>query len=617
MRTALLASLLMAVMLLPAAAAQDEWSVLLEDPEDDVDYARPCQAFQGCTAHMQPEADLVRVEVRESETAIHLRLEARQRSSTDLPEEEGVVHESRVTLLAPGAGNGSQLLEFQATDDDRFEPFRFYHILERSGGGGPTAGEGFSYRDRSWALSVVNASTPYSWEITLQKSGLTPDGKMPTAPIVLRDVAAELYRAGPRGDTQDTAPETRPGPDWPLARVPTPPENWGGVPWTHSEGPDRAGGPSVAVGPDDAVHVVFYTWDDDRGLDLGVYHAWVEGGAIQTERIGAMTPPGNDGRDSATTTALVIDEDGGLHAVWYLEPGSPGVRYAQRTPDGWTVEDPLDGLGEPPPLDTSARAHPALAASDGRLVAALPTAGLEATVLLERAADGTWEHVATLNRARHVRLAFDSPGVLHAAWFHARGDARDGTLLHATEATGWDATEIGQELEDYGAGRLDAEANGGFDFDIAPDGTPVFAWQEGREDGVRFATLAADGVSVEGAGLVPSHGNPQIRVQMAVDAAGRIHVASGYGGLDLYALRTASGAWFVEDVERGDMFDIAAVSAGTPVLVFTEPHGGTTLALSARGDDALGVASALPIPATGFVILLVVWAAVVAARRRH
>ena len=369
--------------------------------------------------------------------------------------------------------------------------------------------------------------------------------------------------------------------------------------WAETEGPDFAGGASVAIGPDGAPHLLYYQYEPDgasRGVVPGLYHARV-GAAWEAERIGDYRNPA-EARDHATRTRIAVAADGKVHGLYQPCPDHACGRLLSYVTDAtgtWTVSQPFPEAGN------RGRDVPDIAAAAGRVVAAVPLAG-DRIALVERAGDG-WRELHRLDHARLPKLALDAAGKAHLAWFqpipgrHGQVDA--GWLAHASEADGWKPALLVDGVVDQ-SGFWNPEVDGSFDMALDPAGRPCFAWDAwlGNDDAqhergygcLRDGTLAA-----EPAPFDTLHGNPQLAIRMAFDGAGNAHLGTGYGGTDLYLVRTAAGAWGAQAIQRHDVWDFAVARNGVPVFAYTQPHGGTTAAVSVMpgGPDPAG-ATATP-----------------------
>ena len=363
--------------------------------------------------------------------------------------------------------------------------------------------------------------------------------------------------------------------------------------WNDAAAVDFAAGPSLAAAPDGRAHVAYIVYNAERGDAVGLYHATFDPRAAGTglpagwsaRRVADAAMPTTLHEDGNTQTALAVSPQGVPFIAYHPAPNAgrgTGIRVATPQSGAWTVEDPATVDGRRLPVDDSYRGVPSIAAAAGRVVLAFQSGNDVA--LVERTTGSAWRLLATLPDARFPRLALDAGGKAHVAWL---GEARPdrevhvGKLLYATEAGGWRARVIAEDVEDFSSFWETSETDGSFAFALGPDGQPRFAWDAAR-DAPRFGMLGPLGVVDEPAPLVPGHGNPQVRMRMAVDREGRAHLLTGYGGSDLYAVRSRDGAWLVEETPRQDMAQLALTPDGRAVTAYTQPHGGTTLAFRAQ-----------------------------------
>jgi DNA-binding MarR family transcriptional regulator len=210
--------------------------------------------------------------------------------------------------------------------------------------------------------------------------------------------------------------------------------------------------------------------------------------------------------------------------------------------------------------------------------------------IFEQTGPEAWANLAVFEQARFPNLALDSEGNIHLAWFSAPAgngeDTREDELLYANETNAFQTRTIASGIHDRSPFWDTAETDGSFAFAIDHRDRPSFVWETDSEQR-RFGRLTPDGVVTEETELKPSHGNIQTTMRMGFDDAGRAHVASGYGGLGLYRIRTPGEGWDVYEVDRRDVFDLAVADNGRAAIVGGQPHGGTTLSVLSQTETEI------------------------------
>lgn len=365
------------------------------------------------------------------------------------------------------------------------------------------------------------------------------------------------------------------------------------------EGPDYAGGASITTDGKGIPLVAYYVYDDGRGVERGIYLARIDAGttAFSPQRLDGTAITRTNGRDGQMRTqvahdgadtfvlftddpAVDNDEDGPGH------PGTPDSVYVlARSAQGWAREDPTPGGTS----DVGAEDVADLAARDGRVVAAVPV-GADVWVA-ERTGPGAWKELARLQGATSAKLALDSQGTIHVAYVVYESDEsswRSGKLYYATSRDAFVATHAGDNID---SGWEGPETDGSFAIAVGPSDEAALLWNDGRarerNEEQRLAILVDGAWRQEFAPLVPSHGNPQYTMRLAFAADGRLVAASGYGGTDTLAIRGVDGSWGITELPRYDVWDMAVSPGGGVYFGYTQPHGGTTVAVSAYGAKGM------------------------------
>lgn len=439
-----------------------------------------------------------------------------------------------------------------------------------------------------WAVS--DASGPQGWQLLLSWDTIRV---LPAGTFVLSDLEAATFASSavPVMTDEASGPDIAFAPDSsgkPTASVVT---LASGV---TVEGPDYAGGTSVAIDDRGEPLIAYYIYDEDRGTDRGIYlarinadEATVPGFAAQ--RLDSTKVSRENGRDAQMRTqvahdgenAFVLftddpavdnDEDGPGH------PGTPDSVYVLAYVDGqWQREDPTpNGVSDVGPEDVAD-----LVARDGRVFAAVPVG--DDVWLVQRDGPGEWRELTRLAGATNAKLAVDGQGDIHAAYTvygSEDGNWREGTLYYAASTDGFTSTRLGEHIS---SGWEEPETDGSFAI-AAGGGTVAVLWNDGRaerDEEQKVAFLESGEWSYDIAPLVPVHGNPQYTMRLAYTASGHLVAASGYGGTDTLAVREPNGGWTTKELDRYDVWDMAVSPAGTVYFAYTQPHGGTTVALTA------------------------------------
>lgn len=589
--------LVLLVLLAPATIADPMWATLVQDASGDASTA-------GVAAPLDPNADLRTIQAKQEGDTLYLRV-----TSGNATAAEDTRYASILRFAYENASTRERR-HFEIHHDERG-----LRLLEN----GRTIG--------GHTLITHEGDAPYAYTIGMVLTALAPGGAY-AAGDRITGVSASL-RSEPAGlpPTTDHAPDFGSGDDYVLASGQ---DGTISPSWRTITGMDFAAAPSIATGPDGALHLAYIVYNEDRGTREGVYHALLRSGSIDATRIGDVQMPAKTHQDKQTATSIAVDRQGAVHVLYHPQPGdtSAGVAYATNQGGTWRVEEVRAGDDASLTFATDVRAIPAIGASSDRVVAALQTED-EGLAVLEREADG-WSLVQAIAHARHGRLVLDSQGHIHLAWFQPDSDESPnrgvyGPLMYASERDGWKSHRIAEGIEDLSKFRGQSEVDGTFAFALAPDDTPHFVW-EGQREERGYTILGPDGPRTTSTPLVPDHGNPQDRMRMVIDHDGNSHIVSGYGGADLYAMRTPDGRWYKESIPRLEMFGIALTSEGHPAVVHTQPHGGTTLgvfvattsATAAEGTHEpirVGPLGLLEVPATPAMAIAALAAAVLMRRR--
>ncbi len=437
---------------------------------------------------------------------------------------------------------------------------------------------------------VSEASDSHGWHLSLDWALLSVSQSLP---FKLQDLDA-VARIGLLEDRAT-------GPD--LTFVPTPSGSFGIVaPQLQEgitiEGPDFGGGTSVTVDALGQPILAYYIYDGDRGAQTGIYLARidVDQKVFVPERLSDVQITrehgGRDGQmrtqvahDGANVFVLFTDDP----AVDYDDdgPGHPG------TPDSvfvlahdgtqWVREDPTpEGVSDVGPEDVAD-----LVAHKGRVVAAVPVE--DDVWVVERTGPQSWQRLVRIEDATNAKLALDTDSEIHIAWvsYDAEENMRDGTLYYASSRGNFEPKKIGENLA---AGWEGPETDGSFAIATGPSDEVAFLWNDGRSRNrsqeQRIAILEDGSWTYDYAPLSPRHGNPQYTMRLGYTGIGNLVASSGYGSSDSLAVRAPSGVWDSMDIPRFDVWDMAVASTGNIYFGYTQPHGGTTVALSVYRDPS-------------------------------
>lgn len=367
------------------------------------------------------------------------------------------------------------------------------------------------------------------------------------------------------------------------------------------EGPDFGGGTSIALDERSEPIMAYYIYDSARGTDPGIYLAHLVKGSgsasaettgvtFSAERLDGTKISRDGGRDAQMRTQVA--HDGTNIFVLFTDdpgydhdedgPGYPGtpdsVYVLARSNDKWVREDPTpNGKSDVGPEDVAD-----LVARDGRLVAAVPV-GNDVWVV-ERESPGKWKELARLRSANNAKLAIDSEGVVHAAYVVYETDSsswRNGALYYASSRDGFKGTHMGDNIS---SGWEEPETDGSFAIATGPADEVALLWDDGRaprDEEQKVAILQGGKWVRDIAPLVPIHGNPQYTMRLGYTGQGQLVAASGYGGTDTLAVRSPNGGWVTTVLDRYDVWDMAVSASGAVYFAYTQPHGGTTVAVTA------------------------------------
>lgn len=355
--------------------------------------------------------------------------------------------------------------------------------------------------------------------------------------------------------------------------------------WVVIEGPDMAGGASVAVAPDEEIHVAYYVYDD-RDVTPGFYHA-TPLGTWQAIRI-ADYHGDPEQRDGATRTQIVAGDD--VAILFAPDPGSGTGWQLARQSDDWSAVAVMPGVAT---LD-STRAVPDMVMHDSVVWIAMPLPGNEVAIIHDR--DGSFTEIKRFQNAQMPKLDIAPDGTPHVAFLRENGGHPQvdyGDLIWA-HGPNWQERTATTDVIDQSNFWPNAGVDGSYDMAITPDGTPSFLWDARTDVKEQFFAQYRDGWYAEPTPLTPIHGNPQLTMRLAFDAAGNAHGAGGYGGLDSYAMRS-DGGWIQLSVPRGDVWDMDVSPLGVPALAYTQPHGGTTMSVRILPDGVTGEPNWIPL----------------------
>lgn len=431
----------------------------------------------------------------------------------------------------------------------------------------------------AWATLQIVPSGDFTFDDLAAATALaiSPTGQ----PLPPRDVATGpplAFEASSAGVPQTSLPALRPG-----ATV---------------EGPDYAGGASVTIGGGGEPLVSYYIYDEERGPSRGIYLATINGATrtFDSQRIGDTAITRDGGRDAQMRTQVAYD--GTSTFVLFTDhpavdndedgPGDPGtpdsVFVLVHSGTSWIREDPTpDGASDVGPEDVAD-----LVARAGRLVAAVPM-GNQVWVV-ERTGAATWQVLTRIEGATNAKLAIDSVGAVHVAYAvyeTAEGSWRDGKLYYATSGDGYKPVHVGDNID---SGWEEPETDGSYAIAVGPQDQVALLWNDGRSSDrskeQRLALVEGGSWRYLYAPLSPSHGNPQYTMRLGFSDDGVLAAASGYGGTDTLAALHPGGAWSALPLSRFDVWDMAMAPSGTVFFAYTQPHGGTTLAVTAFGTEA-------------------------------
>lgn len=604
-----------------AQAAEGDWVQIVQGQPLSARHTGP-----GGGPALDPRVDLTGVWVRENPEHLWVRLETREGPGLG-PLGEGTRIETTFTFnLQRSDDSWTRHLFEVAADDEGFTLFR---------DGTPVSPAPFVLKD---------GAEPWAYTIGLLRDEILPGASLELGDVLGSPVAQAVATHSYLRPATDRAPGTGTGSDYTVRLA-----SDGGVApvWSTVEGVDFAAAPSVSIAGDGTVNVAYIVYNDERGTEKGLYHAVLRQEEsvldrieqalptevfyrLEAERVADAAMPDEIHQNDKGATALAVDEEGRPHIVFHPLQGDNGpgeIRYAVKTDDSWSVLDPAGGNG---PVDDSLRSVPALAVGHGRVVVAFQSG--DNVKIVEREG-GSWRAVATVEHARFPNLALDSKGDIHVAWFNMTDGTHDvftGEIRYANEKEGFQDRLIAQGVEDRSGFWETTETDGSFSFALDPQDRPHFVWEtRDRERERSYGILDGEDLVVEDSGLEPRHGNLQIRMRLVIDGDGNSHIVTGYGGSDIYAMRSPEGGWVRTHTDRYDMFGLGVGSDGTVAVVYTQPHGGTTIALDVQ--DRPGVAGEAPppngtdprdfegprmVPAPAFWLLMVPLGGLVVAARR-
>jgi len=604
----LLASLLVALLALAPALAQSEsmpaWTTWLDDPAGDAGLADGVPAPDS-------RADLTTFSVRITEEFLYMRLQTVGGVDAD----EGWLVQTQAEFDVQAAtGHGKEESYVRVIGDN-------------SG----VRVSSLELRQEDWGVRV--GSTAWSYEAWVRIAAVVaPSPEIVLTGLVVRANGAATWD---EGQAQTALRFQRAeGSGYIAQAIPTP------ATWVETEGPDLGGGPSVAYDSAGRIHVAYYVYEGDRGTAVGVYHAVLKpyaAGALDpalgsedglewnATRIGDFRPSPDDNRDEDMRTKIAVAGET-VHVLYSPCPGRAcATPYVYATSaNGFESENPAAGLK----VRNAPRDVPGLAATGSRVIAAIPLA--DGGIALRQRAEAGWTTVATLANATVPKMAIDWAGRLHVAFVRTAAESfasRD--LMYAVEPA-LSPQRILSGVTAPGEGAWDTpEVDGSFGFALNREGAACFAWDGANAPQPRrgYGCLANGIVVGEDAPFQPGHGNTQLAMRLGFDGAGNAHVVSGYGSMDLHAKRTPGGVWTVEDLDAGDMWDMAVASDGSIAVAYTQPHGGTTVAVSelaATPELAIGFETTPPppggeigIPGPGAGLVVVVLAALAGLARRQ
>lgn len=571
--------LLVLALLTPGAlgqgtAADDEWAILVEDQaHDTASDAAPGPA-------PAPRADIIELAVQEDPTSIIFRFRTSAADSEAMAPSSLSAQTSAIADTMRSTGSVRTVIGFTVVEQQSGNVTSWLLVAQdETFQLQPTAG------GKTLPIHAPDEATEWNFEVAIPRWALGT-GQPATAGDRIEQLYVETTQSDGSSTMTDRAPNTGFAAPY-IIRMAT--DGSTRPVWTDSTSDDFAAGPDVAFDTEGRLHLSYLVYNGERGPSVGAYHGVLDDQGIwQTERIGDAVFPTDIHIDDITQTRIAITS-AATFVLYQPAPEGAGNRLTFKAlVDGaWTTEAPHElTSGERLSVNDSRRAVPALTATEGRTIAAFQEGDLNTIAVVERSTSG-WSLLTRFSEARFPNIAIDKAGNLHAAFFRETSDqspnrANYGNLIYADEASGWSETTIAEEIIDQSKFWDTAEADGSFAFALTPDDVPAFVWEAERSER-RFATLTPTGLAAEETPLVPTHGNPQLRMRMAFDSAGNAHIMSGYGGSDMYAIRAPSGGWYVENLDRGDMFNLAVAPDGSAATSYTQPHGGTTVAVSAHG----------------------------------
>jgi hypothetical protein len=199
--------------------------------------------------------------------------------------------------------------------------------------------------------------------------------------------------------------------------------------------------PEIAVGPDDAINVV---WEDTApGHSVIMYSRSTDAGATFSEPLQV-----SNGSGPAVEAAVAVDSQGRVSVVWVDESdGNPDAFYARSTDQGLTFSEPMDVSGF-----REGNIHkPSVTTFEDTVYVAYQNGDLfgednirNRQVFLTKSGDAgvsfeDSEKVSDANnnvgRAHSASMVVDSRGVLHIVWIDASVIGNDEGLLFYSRTT--------------------------------------------------------------------------------------------------------------------------------------------------------------------------------------
>lgn len=203
----------------------------------------------------------------------------------------------------------------------------------------------------------------------------------------------------------------------------------------------NASEPEIAVGPDDAINVV---WEDTApGQSVIMYSRSTDAGVTFSEPLQVSNSSG-----PAVEAAIAIDSQGRVSVVWVDDSdGNPDAFYARSTDKGQTFSEPMDVSGF-----REGNIHkPSVTTFEDTVYIAFQNGDLfgdddirNRQVYLTKSGNagvsfGESEKVSNANnnvgRAHSASMAVDSRGVLHIVWIDASVVGNDEGLLFYSRTT--------------------------------------------------------------------------------------------------------------------------------------------------------------------------------------